>query len=115
MDAGASRQVNMIGQVIQDLRHGCRMILRNPALAAVVIGSLGVGIGANTVVFSWIQAVVFNPIAGVHLASDLHLIEPKSDAGMYLGVSWQEYETDLDEKLADLHSRIHRGTYRAQP
>jgi RNA-directed DNA polymerase len=31
------------------------------------------------------------------------------------GVSWQEYETDLNEKLADLHSRIHRGTYRAQP
>ena len=31
------------------------------------------------------------------------------------GVTWQEYETDLDEKLADLHSRIHRGTYRAQP
>jgi RNA-directed DNA polymerase len=31
------------------------------------------------------------------------------------GVSWQEYETDLDEKLADLHGRIHRGTYRAQP
>ena len=31
------------------------------------------------------------------------------------GVSWQEYETDLDEKLAELHSRIHRGTYRAQP
>jgi len=25
------------------------------------------------------------------------------------------YETDLDEKLADLHGRIHRGTYRAQP
>jgi len=31
------------------------------------------------------------------------------------GVTWKEYETDLDEKLADLHSRIHRGTYRAQP
>jgi len=31
------------------------------------------------------------------------------------GVTWQEYETDLDEKLADLRSRIHRGTYRAQP
>src|SRR3984893_18247025 len=31
------------------------------------------------------------------------------------GVSWQEYETDLDEKLADLHGRIHRGTYRAKP
>jgi group II intron reverse transcriptase/maturase len=31
------------------------------------------------------------------------------------GVTWKEYETGLDEKLADLHSRIHRGTYRAQP
>jgi RNA-directed DNA polymerase len=31
------------------------------------------------------------------------------------GMTWQEYETDLDEKLADLHRRVHRGTYRAQP
>src|SRR5229473_5461667 len=31
------------------------------------------------------------------------------------GVTWKEYETDLDEKLVDLHSRIHRGAYRAQP
>jgi group II intron reverse transcriptase/maturase len=31
------------------------------------------------------------------------------------GVTWKEYETGLDEKLADLHGRIHRGTYRAQP
>jgi len=29
------------------------------------------------------------------------------------GVTWQEYETDLDEKLADLHRRVHRGTYRS--
>jgi RNA-directed DNA polymerase len=31
------------------------------------------------------------------------------------GVTWKEYETGLDEKLADMHSRIHQGTYRAQP
>lgn len=31
------------------------------------------------------------------------------------GVTWREYETDLDAKLAELHCRIHRGTYRAQP
>jgi group II intron reverse transcriptase/maturase len=31
------------------------------------------------------------------------------------GVTWQEYETGLEERLADLHSRVHRGTYRAQP
>ena len=31
------------------------------------------------------------------------------------GVTWQEYEMGLDAKLVDLHCRIHRGTYRAQP
>jgi len=31
------------------------------------------------------------------------------------GVTWQEYETGLGERLKDLHSRVHRGTYRAQP
>jgi hypothetical protein len=31
------------------------------------------------------------------------------------GTTWKEYEAGLDEKLADVHSRIHRGTYRAQP
>ncbi|HVH32473.1 MAG TPA: group II intron reverse transcriptase/maturase, partial [bacterium] len=31
------------------------------------------------------------------------------------GVTWKEYETDIGVKLLDLHQRIHRGTYRAQP
>jgi RNA-directed DNA polymerase len=31
------------------------------------------------------------------------------------GVTWQEYETGLEDRLADLHSRIHRGAYRARP
>jgi RNA-directed DNA polymerase len=31
------------------------------------------------------------------------------------GVSWQEYEHDLEERLTSLHQRVHRGTYRAQP
>lgn len=31
------------------------------------------------------------------------------------GLTWQEYETDLDRRLEDLHSRVHRGTYRALP
>ncbi|MGD0326488.1 MAG: reverse transcriptase domain-containing protein [Terriglobia bacterium] len=31
------------------------------------------------------------------------------------GVTWQEYATGLEDRLVDLHSRVHRGTYRAQP
>jgi RNA-directed DNA polymerase len=31
------------------------------------------------------------------------------------GMTWQEYETGLEGRLADLHNRVHRGTYRAKP
>jgi RNA-directed DNA polymerase len=31
------------------------------------------------------------------------------------GITWQEYETGLEGRLVDLHSRIHRGAYQAQP
>jgi RNA-directed DNA polymerase len=31
------------------------------------------------------------------------------------GVTWREYETGLKGRLVDLHSRVHRGAYRAQP
>src|SRR6516162_4060657 len=31
------------------------------------------------------------------------------------GLTWQEYETGLDKRLEDLHSRVHRGAYRALP
>ena len=31
------------------------------------------------------------------------------------GVTWREYETGLEDRLVDLHYRVHRGAYRAQP
>jgi retron-type reverse transcriptase len=31
------------------------------------------------------------------------------------GVTWRDYEADLDLKLTDLASRVHRGAYRALP
>jgi RNA-directed DNA polymerase len=31
------------------------------------------------------------------------------------GVTWEDYEADLEPKLAALHDRVHRGAYRAQP
>lgn len=31
------------------------------------------------------------------------------------GVTWKEYEADLESRIPDLHERVHRGTYRAKP
>jgi retron-type reverse transcriptase len=31
------------------------------------------------------------------------------------GEKWQQYGTGLEDRLTDLHSRVHRGAYRAKP
>ena len=31
------------------------------------------------------------------------------------GVTWRDYEADLEPRLEDLHGRVHRGAYRPQP
>src|SRR5262245_15000638 len=42
-------------EMFQDLRYGYRMLLKNRALTAVAIITLGIGIGANTAIFSLIN------------------------------------------------------------
>src|ERR1035437_544322 len=54
-----------------------------------------------------------------HLTVDLlrdsfYALKRKAALGVD-GVTWREYEVGLEDRLADLHNRIHRGAYRAQP
>jgi putative ABC transport system permease protein len=76
------------------------MIVRAPVLSAIVVLSLGVGIGVNTVVFSWLQGIIVHPLPGVEDSGRLHLIEPRSNTG-YPGMSWPEYR-DLQQRLTSV-------------
>jgi predicted permease len=89
----------------RDLTLALRAIARMPLLAAVVVLSLGLGIGVNTVVFSWMQAIVWQPIRGVPDSGVFHLIEPKTDNGLYASASWLEYR-DLRERLRSFQDII---------
>jgi group II intron reverse transcriptase/maturase len=48
------------------------------------------------------------------LRGSFHALKRQATPGVD-GVTWQEYETGLEGRLADLHGRLHRGAYRAQP
>ena len=87
------------------IRDAFRTIGRMPGLAAVVILSLGVGIGVNTAVFSWIQTMVLKPIPGVDDSSKFYHVEPKADTGTYPGMSWAEYR-DLRPQLPSIEDLV---------
>jgi predicted permease len=91
--------------MLADLRHAWRAIRAMPVVSIVVVASLGVGIGVNTAVFSWMQAVVFRPLPGVAGASTFRQIEPRADTGSYPGVSWREY-LDLRERMRSMPDLI---------
>jgi predicted permease len=75
-----------------DLRHAVRSILRMPVLTVVVTLSLGVGIGVNTTIFSWIEALVLNPLPGVPDGAGFRLLETRTQSGTHPGMSWPEFQ-----------------------
>src|SRR5438874_4774408 len=60
--SASERRVDEMAGVWQDLRRGFLLLSRNPLFAVIAIATLAFGIGANTAVFTLINAVLLRPL-----------------------------------------------------
>ncbi len=84
-DRLAKRRSGNMHSLIQDVRYSVRTLLKRPGFLAAVVLSLGLGIGANSAVFSIVDGAVLNPLP-----------YPQADRLMMLGVSFPRLNQELD-------------------
>ena len=94
--------------LFSDFKHGLRVLLKNPAYTAAAIIVLALGIGANTAIFSVVNAVLLRPLSfrdPARLVQVWHVPPPKSFPGMTEFsvsaanfVDWQQ-QNDVFDKM----------------
>src|SRR5215831_5250748 len=104
---GGERRAGAKGNTIQtDTR-------RTPSRASVSLGLARVRRAAKQNKEEWFTALLH--YVGVDLLRQAYFwLRPEAAPGVD-GVTWREYGQGLEEKLEDLHARVHRGAYRALP
>jgi predicted permease len=78
-DTRSAGIVEWLDSVVRDARYGLRQIRRTPALALAVVVSLALGIGANTAIFSLVDAALLRPLP-VHDPAALRIVVWTNDS-----------------------------------
>ena len=85
----------------QDLRYGLRMCAKNPGFTAVAVVALAVGIGANTTIFSFVNALLLRPPAGVAQPERVVAVYTSDfSSGRYGASSFPDYLDFRDQSRA---------------
>ena len=94
--------------MIQDLRFAFRSFVKNPGFAVAAVLSLGLGIGANTTIFSVVDAVVLNPLA-VNAPDELVAVFTNTRSGNPYGTAtyadYIDYRT-MGAEVIDLATHV---------
>ena len=104
------RRTRIVDELFQDLRYAVRTLRMSPAFTLIAAVSLALGIGANTAIFSLIQALLLRPLPGVHAPEQLVALgNPARTGGLSEGnVRTDVFSYPLYEQMRD-HNQSFAG------
>jgi predicted permease len=91
-------------RLVQDLRYGLRTFRRNPVFSLTALLSLALGIGANTAVFSVVNAALLRPLP-VDRPDQLVLLNPRGDFSYLDYIELRESNRVFSDLLAASRTR----------
>lgn len=100
---GEGQSDNLMGMteaVLQDLRYGARMLVRNAGSTVVTVLALSLGIGVNTAVFTAYKAIVLRPLDARAPGEMVNLALKRASGASEYAFSYPDYEAYRDS----LHS-----------
>jgi predicted permease len=103
-----------LAEALRDLRHGSRLLRRNPGFALMAIASLALGIGANTAIFSLVDAVILRALP-VDAPQQLIVLERVNTLGERSNLSYAIFSAlrAPDPALSGAFAALD-GTYRLE-
>ena len=95
-----------------DLRHAARALLRTPSFTMLAIGTLALGVGASTAIFSALYRLQFAPLPFETSERLVNLARTQADQGFFISPqpevvrAWQEHATTLEQVALIVHEQV---------